>query len=166
MKLSNTLKEKALNYAFIVSKQPVLYRDLLRANALYNEGMHIDPAVLNFRINLGNSYLLYTLLCAIVLIPLIFATHTIFVNIDLHISILGAIFTTSCVFLGFQIFQDWLRASITLKLIKRAWHMHFPHFPYEKYNQKVEALYGEILKNEIPKKDWERYILDRLVNIA
>ncbi len=166
MKLAQALKEKALNYSFVVSKQPVLYRDLLRANALYNEGMHVDPAVLNFRANYSNSYLLYTLICAIIIIPTISITHAVFVSIDFHISILGAIFGTSCVFLGFQLFQSWLRDSITSKLIQEAWQVHFPHFPYEKYHQRVEVIYGELVKKEVPKKDWERYVLDRLVNVT
>lgn len=166
MKFINNLKEKVLAHTFTVSQQPVLYRDLLRANALYNEGMHVDSAVLNFRLHLSNAYLIYALICALILIPIVAITHVIFVNVDFHISILGTIFATSCVFVGFQLFQEWLRSTMTRRLIQRAWKLHFPHFSYEKNNQKVETLYHELIKNEVPKKDWERYVLDRLSNIT
>lgn len=166
MKFINDLKEKILKNTFTLSKQPVLYRDLLRANALYNEGMHVDPAVLNFRLHLSNAYLIYALLCALVLIPIVAITHAVFVNVDFHIPILGTIFATSCVFVGFQLFQEWLRSTMTRRLIKKAWELHFPHFSYEKNNQKVESIYHELIKNEIPKKEWERYVLDRLSKVT
>jgi len=166
MKFINDLKEKILAHTFTLSRQPVLYKDLLRANALYNEGMYVDPAVLNFRLQLSNAYIIYALICALVLIPIVAVTHAVFVNVDFHISILGTIFVTSCVFVGFQLFHEWLRSTITRRLIKQAWVLHFPHFSYEKNNKKVEMLYHELIKNEVPKKEWERYILDRLSNIA
>jgi len=165
MKTIQQLKEKILGYVFILSKQPVLYRDLLHANALYNEGMHIDPAVLNFRTNISNAYIIYAILCAIVLVPITALTHVVLVNVDFHISIIGTIFATSCVFVGFQFFQDWLRDEMTSRLIKQAWQIHFPHFSYEKYSEKVEAIYIDLKMNEIPTKEWEHYVLDRLVNV-
>ncbi|MCK9256570.1 MAG: hypothetical protein M0P02_00680 [Sulfurospirillaceae bacterium] len=163
MKLIRNLEEKAINYIFTISKRPVLYRDLLRANASFNEGMLVDPSILNFRVDIAKSYFLYTLVCAFFLIPGVYLTHKIFVNIDFHLSIIGTIITTSLVFLGFQIFQNHLRNLITSQLLQKAWQMHFPHFPYEKYNQKVEKIYGEMVKNEIPKKEWEKYVIDKLV---
>lgn len=64
MKLVRNLEEKAINYIFTISKRPVLYRDLLRANASFNEGMLVDPSILNFRVDIAKSYFLYTLVCA------------------------------------------------------------------------------------------------------
>ena len=166
MEFLNKLKEKILAHTFTISKQPVLFKDLLRANSLYNEGMHVDPAILNFRLQLVNAYLIYALICAVVLIPIIAITHAIFVNVDFHISILGTIFATSSVFVGFQFFQDWLRSTITARMIQKSWELHFPHFSYEKNRKKVEDIYHELIKNEVPKKEWERYVLDRLSNVA
>lgn len=166
MKRFERIKEKILAYVFTLSKQPVLYRDLLRANALYNEGMHVDPAVLNFRADISNAYIIYSILCAIILVPIVAVSHAVLVNVDFHISIIGTIFATSCVFVGFQFFQDWLRDEMTARLIKKAWEIHFPHFSYEKYSKRVEALYNELKKNEIPTKEWEHYVLDRLVNVS
>jgi hypothetical protein len=166
MKFIDNLKEKVLANSFIVSQQPVQYKDLLRANALFNEGMHVDPAVLNFRLQLSNAYLIYAAICAVILIPIVAITHVIFINVDFHISILGTIFATSCVFVGFHLFQDWLRSTMTARLIQKAWKLHFPHFSYEKNSKKVEEIYNELVKNEVPKKEWERYILDRLSNVS
>jgi hypothetical protein len=42
--------------------------------------------------------------------------------------------------------------------------MHFPYFPYDKYNKKVEELYLELRKKDIPRKDWEQYVLNGLLN--
>ena len=36
-------------------------------------------------------------------------------------------------------------------------------FCYEKYSTKVEMIYNEAVKNEIPRKDLEQYVLERLV---
>lgn len=51
-----TIIDKVLDYLYILSKQPILLRDLLDANRQYNEGMHVDPARLGFRLKLGRAY--------------------------------------------------------------------------------------------------------------
>ena len=43
------IKEFSLNFLFKISNHPVLLRDLLEANVLFNEDMLIDPAKLNFK---------------------------------------------------------------------------------------------------------------------
>ncbi|MBR4141178.1 MAG: hypothetical protein IKR42_05310, partial [Campylobacter sp.] len=57
----------------------------------------------------------------------------------------------------------WARKELTHELIKKAWENHFLYFPYEKYSQIVEQIYDEAVKNEIPKRDLEKYVLDKLV---
>lgn len=160
--MKNT-KDKMLNFIFDVSVQPVRYKDLLAANALYNEGMFVDSAKLNFRMNLTRAYLLYTIVCACCIVPVVFISHIVFKDIEIHIPIIGTIIITSAVFIGFHYFISWLRDSITLKLIKKSWQIHFPYFSYEKYNKEVERLYNEIQKIELPRKDWEQYILDGIL---
>lgn len=164
MKKIQNLREKIVDYVYIISKQPVLYRDLLRANLLFNEGMYVDPAILNFRKNINKAYFAYAIICASVLLPLLLITHTIFQKIDFHISLLGTVFVTAAVCIGFNFFNIWIRVAITKKLIKKAWELHFPHFSYEKYNQKVEIFYQQALQNEIPKKNLEQYILNCLID--
>lgn len=163
MKYVDTIKKRIIKYIYTVSKQPVLFKDLLRANLLYNEGMYVDPGILNFRKNINKAYVAYGLICAAILLPALIITHKIFANIDFHISILGTIFVTSSVFIGFTFFNAWVRDGITHGLIKEAWRLHFPYFPYEKYSKKVEEIYQNALKEEIPKKDFEQYVLGKII---
>ena len=66
-------------------------------------------------------------------------------------------------FIGFDFFKSWTRDAITLKLIKKAWLIHFPYFAYDKYSQKVEKIYNESLKSEVQKKDLQLYVMDKLI---
>jgi len=163
MTKEKSLKEKILDYIYILSKQPILLRDLLDANRQYNEGMHVDPAKLGFRLKLGRAYLVYVLFILCILIPLSAMTHKFLVNIDPHVSILGAMVITSIIFIGFNFFKAKLRDEISLRQIKKSWILRFPYFPYDEYNKKVERIYEKAMKDEIPKKNLERYILDNLV---
>ena len=159
----HAFKNLILQNIFVVSKQPVLFRDLLEANCLFNEGMLIDPAKLNFKFRYAKTYLVYGLLCLVVLLTLLSFTHHLFTQLDFHLSIIGAVAGTSAVFIGFDMFKIWARKAVSKELIKKAWGVHFPYFSYEKYSTKVEMIYNEAVKNEIPRKDLEKYVLERLV---
>ncbi|PSM51701.1 putative membrane protein [Campylobacter blaseri] len=160
---NKTLKEKIIESMFAVSKKPVLFKDLLEANASFNEGMLVDPGKLNFKFRYGKSYMIFSVICFLVFIPFTILTHDFFQKIDFHISIIATILATSGVFVTFDIFKAWARKSLTKQLIKKAWENHLPFFPYEKYSTKVEEVYEEALKKELPKRDLEKYILDSLV---
>lgn len=161
--MRKNIKEKIVDFVFRTSKQPVLFKDLLLANAYFNEGMYVDSGKLGFRMNIINAYIAYAGICFVILAPLFALTHNFFTILDFHISIVGAIFATSCVFIGFSFFKSWIRDAIALKQIKKAWALHFPFFAYEKYNKKVEEVYNEAIKKEIPKKELEQYVLDALL---
>lgn len=158
-----SIKEKIINYVYTISKQPVMFKDLLCANSHYNEKMYVDSGKLGFRINITRAYIAYLSLITMIIIPSIAITHYFLENIDFHFSIIGTMLITSAVFIGFNFFKAWIRDAITLKLIKKAWLVNFPYFSYEKYSKKVEELYNESLKSEISKKDLKLYIMDRLV---
>lgn len=160
------LKQKIVYGMFVVSKKPILFRDLLEANSTYNEGMLVDPAKLNFKFRYGRSYIVFGFLCLIVLIPFVIATHTFFSKTNVHISLIAAILVTAFVFIGFDIFKAWTRHELTGDLIKEAWSVHFPYFDYDKYSSKVEEIYNEAIKKEIPKRDLEQYVLDALVKAS
>ena len=70
---------------------------------------------------------------------------------------------TAIIFMGFNFFKSKMRDKITKKQIKKSWQIHFPYFQYDEYNKKAESIYLQALKEEIPKRDLERYILDKLV---
>ncbi len=155
-------ENKILDFIYIVSKQPILLRDLLVANRQYNEKVHIDPAKLGFRLRLSRAYLVYLGLVLCVLVPISFIFHTTLAKIDSHISILGAMLITALIFIGFNLFRARMRDAISLVLIKKSWELHFPYFPYEEYSLKIEEIFHQAIKDEISKRDLERYILDKL----
>ncbi|MBP3207807.1 MAG: hypothetical protein J6M21_06075 [Campylobacter sp.] len=161
--MCKNLKKLVLQKMFHVSKKPVLFRDLLEANAEFNEGMLVDPAKLNFKFRYGMSYMIFGIFILVILFPASALTHAFFTKIDVHISLLAMIVATSAVFIGFDCFKAWARKELTHELIKKAWENHFLYFPYEKYSQIVEQIYDEAVKNEIPKRDLEKYVLDKLV---
>ncbi len=164
MSNQKSLKQKIIDYVFKTSNQPVLFKDLLLANALYNEGMLVDPSKLKFRLIIKNALIAYALVCSVILIPLLAVTHAIFEHLDFHVSIIGTVFITSAVFIGFQYFLSWIRDEVTISLIKKAWEIHFPYFPYEKYSKKVEKIYNEAMKKEIHSRELQQYIMNKLTD--
>lgn len=162
MSKDKTIKEKILDYIYIVSKQPILLRDLLIANRQYKEGMHVDPAKLGFRIKLSRAYLVYMGIILGILIPLSGLTHKPLADIDSHISIVGAVAITAIIFIGFNFFRAKMRDAITIELIKRSWKLHFPFFSYDEYSMKIEEIFEQSLKEEISKRELEKYILNKL----
>ncbi|MBL0687170.1 MAG: hypothetical protein JJV95_01725 [Sulfurospirillum sp.] len=163
MNQKTLIKEKIINYIYTLSNQPVVFKDLLSANSHYNEKMYVDPGKLGFRMNIMKAYTVYLVLSTLVIMPLIGLTHYFLKSIDFHFSVLWAIIITSAIFIGFNFFRAWIRDTITLKLIKKAWLIHFPYFPYYKYSQKVENIYNESLKSEISKKNLQLYVMDKLI---
>lgn len=162
--MKENLRNTIIKNIFFVSKQPVLFRDLLEANALFNEGMLVDGAKLNFRFNHIKLYQIYALICFVVLFPLLIITHHFLANTDAHISIIATTIVTSAVFIGFDMFKVWARREVSEELIKNAWSVHFPYFAYEKYSSKVEEIYNNALKNDVSKKDLEQYIYEKLIS--
>lgn len=158
------MKNFILDKIFVTSSQPVLFADLLEANALFNEGMLVDPAKLNFRFNYFWLYLIYGLLCVVLLTLGIIVLHSTFKNIDLHFSIISTMLITSAVFVGFDVFKRWARKAISLRRIKEAWALHFAFFEYKKYSKIIENIYNEAVKEKISHKDLEQFVLEKVVN--
>lgn len=156
-------KQFSFNFLFKISDQPVLFKDLLEANVLFNEGMMIDCSKLNYKIKNLNCYCYYGILCILILFPLLLTTHYFFTLLDFHISIISAVFITSCIFIGFDLFKIYIRKIITKKLIKKAWSNHFPCFSYEKYSKTIENIYKQALKEQISQNSLRKYIIERIV---
>lgn len=166
MKMVARFRDFICERLFVVSRQPVILRDLLEANALFNEGMMIDPAKLKFRFNKGALYGFYAAFCVVVLLVATAILHRALENIDFHFSVIGTAVVTAGIFAGFDAFRMWARRQMSLAQIKAAWAVHFPFFAYEKYSKKVEEIYNEAQKDEVSKKDLEKYVLERLVATA
>lgn len=157
-----TLKKRVLNYIYNTSKQPVLLRDLLIANRQYKEGMHVEAAKLGFRLRLVRAYFVYVAIVLAILVPLSLLTHKPLANIDPHISILGAMVITAVIFIGFNFFIASTRDAITKEIILKSWKLRFPYFSYEEYSNKIDEIFEQSIKDEISKRDLEKYILDNL----
>jgi len=156
------IKNKILDYVFIISKQPVLLKDLLVANDLYTEKMRVDASKLGFRLNIARAYIAFAVLAFVIVFPIAIVGHVLLTKIDSHISILASILLTALIFIYFNIFREKLVDIMTINRIKQAWKNHFPYFPYNEYHAKVAALYEKAEKAEISKKELEVYILDNL----
>ncbi|TKX32316.1 hypothetical protein [Campylobacter aviculae] len=156
-------KEFSLNFLFKISDQPVLLRDLLEANALFNDGMLVDPSKLNFNFRIFNCYMYFSILCVFILLPLLLVTHYFLTRLDFHISIVSAVAVTACVFIGYDIFKIYIRKIVSKKLIEKAWNLHFPYFAYEKYSFIASDLYKEALKDDNLKKNLEKYVLEKII---
>ncbi len=162
MSKEKTIKDKILEYVYTISKQPILLKDLLVANRQHNDGMHVDPAKLGFRIRLIRAYIVYIAIVLGILVPISLLTHKPLAVIDPHISIVGAMAITAAIFIGFNFFRDRMRDTVTKELIKRSWKLHFPFFSYEEYSHKIDEIFESAMKEEISKRDLEKYILENL----
>ena len=156
------LKENIISYIYYISKQPVKLNELLEANLLFNEGMKLDGTRLGFRLRTGRAYLVFMFLIHIILIPLSFILHELFAILDCHASIIVAVIATAFLFGIFNVFKDWTRDSVTQERIKQMWTLHFPHFPYDEFNNEVSTIYDKSKDDDIKQVDLERYILDNL----
>ena len=158
------IKEKIINYVFNISVQPVLFHELMTANKQFNDGMHLKGINLGFRLRLGRAYLVFLVIAHIFIIPLAFVIHAVFAGADCHLSIIMAVLFTAILFAFMGMFKEWLYDEISLKRIQDAWKLHFPHFDYSKNKNAVCKIYNESIEQDIPKKDLERFILDRLID--
>jgi len=156
------LKKMIISYVYIISNQPVKLQELLMANQLIIEGIHLDGDKLGFRLRLGRAYLVFLLIINIVLLPISLGGHVIFQMADCHLSIFIAIFATGVIFASFGIFRDWLTDEVARTRIKKMWSLHFPLFKYEEYSKEINEIYVKSIEENIQKQDLERYILDNL----
>ena len=162
MSKEKTFKNKILEYVYTISKQPVLFKDLLVANMQNLDGMHVDPAKLGFRIRLVRAYIVYIGIVLSIVIPVSLLTHKPLAKIDSHVSIIGAMIITAAIFIGFNFFRDKMRDIMTKELIKKSWKLRFPYFSYEEYSERVNEIFEDSIKDEVSKRDLEKYILENL----
>ncbi len=156
------LKLKIISYIYIISQQPVKLQDLLMANQLFSEGIHLDGDKLGFRLKTGRAYLVFLILVHIVLLPIALGGHVIFQHIDCHLSIFLTVFVTGIIFASFGLFKDWLGDEVARIRINMMWNIHFPLFKYEEYSSEINQIYLKSIDENIKKQDLERYILDNL----
>ena len=159
------LLSKVLDYVYTTSKQPILLKDMLIASVQFSNGMEVDSSRLGFRLRLTRAYIVYIALVLAIIIPISILTHKPLANIDSHISIIGGMIITASIFMGFNYFMDLLKNTMTKETIKKAWSLHFPFFAYEEYSKDVNQFFENAMKEEISKRELQKYILDRLAQL-
>ena len=157
-------EQKIIPYVFKISKQPMLFRELLQANKLYNDGMAVEGNIPGFKIRLSRAYFVFILLWHIIIIPGAYLFHGALADINCHLSILLAIAFTSILFASFPVFKANLVDIVTKKIIKQAWKNHFPHFGYDAHHIEVSNLYSEAIEKEVPPRDMQLFILNQMVS--
>jgi hypothetical protein len=155
--------EKIIPYTFALSDDPILFRDLLKTNKMYQEGLKLEGKIPGFRLSIGRSYLVFIALWHLILLPASALFHTVLAKIDCHLLILMAILFTGMFFATYAIFKEYLIDTVALRIIKNGWENHFPHFDYDLHAKELGKIYSEALEKEIPHKNLQLYILDRLV---
>lgn len=159
---AKNIEDKIIDFVFQVSNRPMSFKELLKANKLYDDKMRIEGNMPGFRILLTRVYLVFVLIWHIIILPLFLILHTPVAKLDCHVSILLAILFTLIFFASFTIFKEWLYQKIALKQIKRDWEHHFPLFSYEKNHKIVTEIFSEALEKEIPQNKMRLFIFDNL----
>lgn len=162
--VTNLIHTKLLPFVFKVSKQPMLFKELMHANKIYNDGMNLEYNMKGFRIRLGRIYFVYFALVLFISTPLSFLFHTQLAKIDCHALIISSIVFTILLFSSFTLFKSWLIEQVSTRLITQAWKNHFPHFDYTKNSQKVSSIYAEAIESGIQNKDLQRHIITKMVD--
>jgi len=150
-------------YIFKFSDQPMLYIELLQANKNFDDGVDLQKNIQGFRVRLGRMYIVFGVFWNIFVLFVSGIIHFVLVHIDCHILILLSIAMTIIFFASFAIFKATLIELISKRLIQKAWKNHFPHFPYDDYHAKVAKLYSEALEQDIPKKELQLFIINKIV---
>lgn len=161
--VSALIDHKIIPYVFDISRQPILFRELLKINKMYIDGT-IEGKMPGFKLKLFRFYILFLLLWHLILLPLIAIFHSLLAKLDCHLSIILAGLATIIFFASFSIFKGWMIERVTLKLIKEAWRIHFPHFDYDKHASQVAAIYAKAEEQEIPRKELRLFVLNHLLS--
>jgi hypothetical protein len=159
-KLAN---EKINPFIFVRSEDKLLFRELLKANKMIDDGMNLEGNIPGFKINLTRAYLVFILFWHLVLLPLVGIFHVWIAKIDCHALIITSVVFSWLFFASFSIFRSLLVEVVAKSIVKDSWKIHFPHFDYEKHHVLVSRLYGEAVEKELPKKDLELFIINGIV---
>jgi hypothetical protein len=161
------LDSRVIPYVFSFSKQPMLFRELLIANKMFNDGIKLEDHMAGFKINLMKLYIIFLLLWHITILPILIIFHFILISteikVDCHLSIILAVVFTILFFSSFSIYKDYLVQRVATKLIKKGWKNHFPHFDFDKNSQNVSKIYSQAIEDGVQNRDLEQYVINSLI---
>ena len=150
-------------YVFTKNDEPLLFRELLKSNKMYDDGLNLEGKIPGTRIRIGRNILVFLIIWNIALFPVSIIFHKLLAKIDCHILIITSVIFTGLFFATYSIFKAWMIDRVALKTIKEAWHNHYPHFAYTKHHKQVARLYGKALDKDLPNKEIQLYILDHMI---
>lgn len=157
------MNETIIPYVFTLSDSPMLFRDLLKTNKMYQDGLKLEGNIPGFRFSVGKSYIVFVILWHMIMLPPAALFHAKLVKIDCHLLIIMAVLFTGMFFAMYSIFKEYLIDAVAHIILRRGWENHFPHFNYDLHAGEVATIYSEALEKEIPHKELQLYILERLV---
>ncbi len=163
--IRNFIDDIILPYIFRISEAPIRFEELMQANKVYNDGMPVDAHLLGYRIRLGRMYLVFVIFTHLFILPITLIFHKVLATIDCHYLIIVAVLFTALFFASFTLFKEYMTELMTLRRLKEAWKIHFPHFSYSKHSKEVAMFYKEALAKEIHHRDLSRYIIDKIVGV-
>ena len=160
--MPDRLLDRIVDFAFTLPRYPMRFGELMEANRIYHD--HLDvrqiPGIRYCRIKL---YLVYFIIWNLIIIPLTLLFHSFLAKLDCHAAIVLATIFTLLFFGTYKIFEERLKERVALRLIREAWKNYLPHFPYEKYGERVAQLYKEALERDIPRRKIEQFIISSIV---
>ena len=162
-KILNFIDNVIVPFVFTQNDEPLLFRELLKSNKMYDDGLNLEGKIPGTRIRIGRNILVFLLTWNVILLPISIIFHKLLVKIDCHILIITSVIFTGLFFATYSIFKAWMIDRVALKTIKEAWHNHYPHFAYAKHHKQVARLYGQALDKELPNKEIQLYILDHMI---
>lgn len=150
---------------FKLSEQPMLYRELLKANKTFDDGLKLEGRVPGMRIRVGRTIVIFAILWHIFfIVPGIALFHDELKAMDCHLGIILAVLFTGFFFGSYFVFKEWVIERMAEIQIKKAWKNHFAHFDYGKHHLEVTAIYSKAIEDEIPHKELQLYILNHLIS--
>lgn len=154
-----------LPFMFKLSDQPMLYRELLTANKTFDDGLKLEGQIPGMRIRTGRTVLVFALLWHIFfVVPGMGLFHNDLTTMDCHLAIILAIVFTGFFFASYFVFKEWVIEHMARLRIKAAWKNHFTHFDYKAHHLEVTAIYSKALEEEVPTKELQLFILNRLIS--
>lgn len=163
--LQQFTNEKIIPYVFTLSDAPMLFRDLLKTNKMYQDGLKLEGNIPGFRFSVGKSYIVFIILWHVIMLPPAALFHAKLAKIDCHLLIIMAVLFTGMFFAMYAIFKEYLIDSVAHKILRNGWKNHFPHFDYDLHAKDVAKIYGEAMDKEVPHKELQLYILEKLVEV-
>jgi hypothetical protein len=154
-----------LPFMFKISEQPMLYRELLKANKIFDDGLKLEGKVPGVRIRTGRTVLVFAILWHIFfVIPGMGLFHDDLMHMDCHLGIILAIIFTGLFFFSYFVFKEWVIEHMAELQIRNAWKNHFTHFDYDLHHQEVTGIYSKAIEEEIPNKELQLYILNNMIS--